>query len=53
MIFFLFNNFMYLFWLCWIFAAWAFSRVVASSGYSLVAVHGLIAVTSLVAEHSV
>ena len=37
----------------WIFTAvWAFSLVVASGGYSLVAVHGLfIAVTSLAVEH--
>ena len=39
--------------LWWVYtAAWAFSLVVASGGYSLVAVHGLfIAVTSLAVEH--
>ena len=47
---FLFNNSVYLVWLCWIFAAQTFSLVAASSGYSLVAVHGLIVVASLVAE---
>ena len=40
-------------WLCWVFiAAQAFSPVVKSEGYSLVAVHRLsIVMTSLVAEH--
>ena len=41
------------FWLCWVFvAAWAFPLVVASRGYSLVAVHRLLTtVPSLVGEH--
>ena len=41
------------FWLCWVFMAMrGLSQVVASRGYSLVAVHGLlIEVVSLVAEH--
>ena len=40
-------------WLCWVFVATCrFSLVVASRGYSLVAVRGLLtAVASLVAEH--
>ena len=47
------NLFIYFFRLCWVFAAaQTFSQVVASKGYSLVAVHGLlIAVASLVVEH--
>ena len=42
-----------LFWLCWVFvAAWVFSLVAASSGSSLVVVHGLfIAVASLIVQH--
>ena len=40
------------FFLCWVFiAAQAFSLVVASRGYSLVAMRGLIVEASLVAEH--
>ena len=41
------------FWLCWVFmAVRGLSQVVASRGYSLVAVHGLlIEVVSLVADH--
>ena len=48
----LINLFIY-FWLCWAFLdAWSFSLVVASGGYSLAAVRGLlIATASLVAEH--
>ena len=51
-ILFFWNNFIY-FWLCWvIIAAWAFSLVVASGGYPIVVVCGLlIEVASLVAEH--
>ena len=52
----MFKNFLmylFIFWLHWVFvAACGLSLVVASGGYSLVAVHGLImAVASLVAEH--
>ena len=53
---FIFLNFYYLFtylWLCWVFTvAHMLSPVVASGGYSLLAVHGLLtAVASLDAEH--
>ena len=42
-----------LLWLCWVFiAAWVFSLVAASRGYSLVAVSRLlIVVASIIAEH--
>ena len=45
--------YLFLFWLCWVFiTARGLSLVVASGGYSLAAVHGLLTVaTSLVAEH--
>ena len=42
----------YLFWLCWVFVAVQGFSVVASMGYSLVAMHRLpIGVASLVAEY--
>ena len=40
------------FWLCWVtVAACRLSLVAASGGYSLVAMHGLIVVASLSAQH--
>ena len=47
-----FLSFLIIFWLCWVCtAAWGFSLVAASGGYSLAAVCGLlIVVDSLVAE---
>ena len=43
----------FIYWLCWVFvAACGFSLVVGSWGYSLVAIHGLIAVASLVVEEA-
>ena len=42
--------FIYLFWLCWVFAV-GFSPVVVSRVYSLVVQGLLIVVSSLVAEH--
>ena len=40
------------FWLCWVFIAiHGLSLAAASRGYSLVAVHGLIALASLVEHH--
>ena len=45
--------YLFIFWLCWVFVAVrGLSLVVASGGYSFIAVCGLlIAVASLVAEH--
>ena len=54
MLCFVFNIILFIyFWLCWVFiAAWAFSLVAESGGYSLVVVHGLfIEMASLVVEH--
>ena len=43
----------FIYWLCWVFvAACGFSLVVGSWGYSLVVIHGLIAVASLVVEEA-
>ena len=48
-----FDNFIYLYWLCWVFvAACKLFLVSESRGYSLVVVHRLlIVVSSLVVEH--
>ena len=49
--FFLTYMYMYLFWLCWVsIAAWGFLQL-QPAGYSLVGMHPLIVVASLVVEH--
>ena len=39
------------FWLCWVFLAAQVSLIAASGGYSVDAVHGLLAAVTSVVEH--